>query len=291
MPITKKKSLFASYIELTKPRILTLVLVTTVLGYYLGGEGISSVPLLMFLLLGVALVSGGSSALNHYLEREFDSKMQRTKNRPIPSGIITPGHALNFGILLTLLGIVILYVKVNILTAFLGLLTSFLYIMVYTPMKRASWLNTTVGAIPGSIPPLGGWAAATGGLSFEAGILFLILFLWQHPHFYAIAWMMREDYKRGGFKMLPVTEPDGRRMFTHVLWFSFALIPVSLIPSVIGMSGSIYFTGVLISGIALFMISQSFAHSRSLVDAKKLLRATVIYLPVLLFLIIIDVSF
>jgi len=287
----KHKSLFAAYIELTKPRILTLVLVTTVLGFYLGGKGISSVPLLIFLLLGVALVSGGSSALNHYLEREFDSKMQRTKNRPIPSGIITPGHALNFGIFLTLLGIFVLYVKVNILTAFLGLLTSFLYIMVYTPMKRASWLNTTVGAIPGAIPPLGGWAAATGGLSFEAGILFLILFLWQHPHFYAIAWMMREDYRRGGFKMLPVTEPDGRRMFNHVLWFSFALIPVSLIPSVVGMSGSIYFTGVLIAGVALFMISQSFARSRSLEDAKKLLRATVIYLPVLLFLIIIDVSF
>jgi len=287
----KNKSLFASYIELTKPRILTLVLVTTILGFYLGGEGISSAPLLIFLLIGAALVTGGSSALNHYFEREFDSKMLRTKNRPIPSGTIIPRHALNFGILLTLLGIFILYVNVNILTAFLSLLTSFLYIMVYTPMKRASWLNTTVGAIPGAIPPLGGWAAATGGLSFEAGILFLILFLWQHPHFYAIAWMMRDDYKRGGFKMLPVIEPDGRRMFNHVLWFSFALIPVSLIPSVIGMSGSIYFSGVLIAGIALFMISQKFARSRSLVDAKRLLRATIVYLPVLLFLIIIDVSF
>jgi len=158
-------------------------------------------------------------------------------------------------------------------------------------MKRSSWLNTTVGAVPGAIPPLGGWAAATGGLSFEAGILFLILFLWQHPHFYAIAWMMRDDYKRGGFKMLPVIEPDGKRMFDHVLWFSFTLIPVSLIPAVIGMSGAIYFTGVLIAGIALFMISRNFAQSRSLEDAKKLLRATVVYLPVLLLLIIMDVSF
>jgi len=287
----KNKSILKAYIELTKPRILTLVLVTTVLGFYLGGKGITSVPLLIFLLLGVALVTGGSSALNHYLEREFDSKMLRTKNRPIPSGIILPGHALNFSIFLILLGIFILYVKVNILTAFLSLLTSFLYVMVYTPMKRASWLNTTVGAVPGAIPPLGGWAAATGGLSFEAGILFLILFLWQHPHFYAIAWMIRDDYKRGGFKMLPVVEPDGKRMFKHVLWFSFALIPVSLIPTVIGMSGSLYFTGALISGITLFMISQSFVHSRSLNDAKRLLRATVIYLPVLLLLIIIDVSF
>jgi len=285
------KSLFASYIELTKPRILMLVLVTTVLGFYLGGKGISSIPILIFLLIGAAFVTGGSSALNHYLEREFDSKMIRTKNRPIPNGIISPGQALNFGITLTLLGIFILYVKVNILTSFLSLLTSFLYIMVYTPLKRSSWLNTTVGAIPGAIPPLGGWAAATGGLSFEAGILFLILFLWQHPHFYAIAWMMRDDYKRGGFKMLPVIEPDGKRMFNYILWFSFALIPISLIPTIIGMSGSIYFTGVSVAGIILFMISRNFARSRSLRDAKKLLRATVIYLPVLLMLIIIDVSF
>lgn len=286
-----KKSLFASYLELTKPRILVMVLVTTVLGFYLGGEGISSIRLLAYLLLGVALVSGGSSALNHYLEREFDSKMHRTKNRPIPNGDISPAQALNFAITMTLLGIFILYVKVNILTSFLSLLTSFLYIMVYTPMKRASWLNTTVGAIPGAIPPLGGWAAATGGLSFEAGILFLILFIWQHPHFYAIAWMMREDYARGGFKMLPVVEPNGNRMFDHVLWFSFALVPISLIPTVIGMSGFIYFVGVLIAGIILCMISKSFARSRSLDDAKRLLRATVVYLPVLLFLIIIDVSF
>jgi len=286
-----KNSLFKSYLELTKPRILTLVLVTTILGYYLGGEGITSFAVLIYLIFGVALVSGGSSALNHYLEREFDSKMFRTKNRPIPTGSIAPGHALNFGIALTLTGIFILYVKVNILTSFLSLLTSFLYIMVYTPMKRVSWLNTTVGAIPGAIPPLGGWAAATGGLSFEAGILFLIMFLWQHPHFYAIAWMMKDDYKRGGFKMLPVVEPDGKRMFDHIIWFSCALIPVSLVPTVIGMSGNIYFTGSLMAGIALLIISHNFAQTHSTRDAKRLLRATVIYLPVLLFLIIADVTF
>jgi len=285
------KTLISSYIELMKPRILTLVLVTTVLGFYLGGKGISSTSLLIFLLIGVSLVCGGSSALNHYLEREFDSKMVRTKKRPIPAGTISTRRALFFGIMLTLLGIFILYVKVNILTAFLSLLTSFLYIIVYTPLKRISWLNTTVGAVPGAIPPLGGWAAATGGLSFEAGILFLILFLWQHPHFYAIAWMMRDDYKKGGFKMLPVVEPDGKRMFKHILMFSFALIPVSLIPAIIGMSGIIYFTGALIAGITLLGISRKFAQTQSMSDAKKLLRATVIYLPVLLFLIVIDVSF
>ena len=284
-----KKSLpISAYIELTKPSILIMVLVTTVLGFYLGGRGIVSISLLIYLLFGAGLVSAGASALNHYLEREFDSKMLRTRNRPVPTGIIAPQDALNFGIALTTLGIILLYVKVNILVAFLSLVTAFLYIMVYTPMKRVSWFNTTIGAIPGAIPPLGGWAAATGGLSFEAGILFLILFLWQHPHFYAIAWILRDDYKRGGFKMLPVIEPDGRRMFDQILWYSLILIPVSLLPSVIGMSGAIYFTGALISGVALFVVGRDLCASKSLKAAKKLLRATVIYLPALLSLIIID---
>jgi len=286
----KKRSQISAYIELTKPRILMMVLVTTVLGFYLGGKGVSSVALLGFLLLGASLVAAGSSALNHYLEREFDSKMLRTKNRPVPAGVIAPGAALNFGVILTILGIALLYIKVSLLVAFLSLLTSFLYIMVYTPMKRVSWFNTTIGAIPGAIPPLGGWAAATGGLCFEAGLLFLILFLWQHPHFYAIAWMLRDDYRRGGFKMLPVVEPDGKRMFRHILWFSVMLIPASLMPAVVGMSGSIYFTGALVSGIGLLAIGRNFARTQSMMDAKKLLRATVIYLPVLLLLIVMDVS-
>jgi protoheme IX farnesyltransferase len=284
----KKHSLIAAYFELTKPRILTMVLVTTVLGFHLGGKGMASSSLFLFLLFGVALVSAGASALNHYLEREFDSKMLRTRNRPVPAGIIAPQDALNFGIILTALGIVILYAKVNILVAFLSLVTAFLYIMVYTPMKHVSWLNTTIGAIPGAIPPLGGWAAATGGLSFEAGVLFFILFLWQHPHFYAIAWILRDDYKRGGFKMLPVIEPDGRRMFDQILWYSFILIPVSLLPAIMGMSGAIYFMGALISGVALFIVGRKLSDSKSVMDAKKLLRATVIYLPALLALIIID---
>ena len=277
--------------ELTKPRITSLVMVTTALGFYLGGEGRLPPVLFSFLMGGVAMVCAGSSALNHYLEREFDSKMLRTKNRPIPAGIIAPAYALNFGITLTLTGIFLLYVKVNILTAFLSLLTAFLYIVVYTPMKRASWLNTTVGAIPGAIPPLGGWAAATGSLSFEAGILFLILFIWQHPHFYAIAWMLRDDYKRGGFQMLPVVEPNGDRMFRHILWTSVLLIPVSLIPAVIGMSGAVYCAGALIAGVLLLIISRKFVASRTNLDARKLLRATVLYLPALFFLIIMDVIF
>ncbi len=281
----------SAYFELTKPRIVSLVMVTSALGFYLGGQGIHDVARFIALLTGVALTCGGSSALNQYLEREFDAKMLRTRNRPIPSGVIPPAHALNFGIALTLLGIFVLYVKVNILTAFLSLLTSFLYIMVYTPMKRVSWLNTTVGAFPGAIPPLGGWAAATGHLSFSAGILFLILFLWQHPHFYSIAWLLKDDYKRAGFKMLPVVEPDGKRMFAHILSFSWMLLFVSLVPSVIGLSGRIYAAGAFAAGIALWWVGRKLTLTGSMSDAKNLLKASVFYLPVLFALIVIDVSF
>ena len=280
-----------AYIELAKPSILMLVLVTTTLGYYLGGKGIESWDTLMSLLLGAGLVCAGSGALNNYLERDSDCKMLRTKNRPIPSGMITPANALGFSLLLILSGIIILYIKINLLTAFLSLLTAFLYILVYTPMKKISWLNTTIGAIPGAIPPLGGWSAATGNLSIEAWILFLILFVWQHPHFYAIAWMYREDYKKGGFKMLPVMEPDGISTFQQIFWYSIILIPISLLPTVIGLSGWIYFVGALLAGLGLFRVSQSLIKTHSQHDAHRLLKATVFYLPVLLALIILDVTF
>jgi len=281
-----------AYIELTKPRILMSVLITTTIGYYLGTQG-SLYPLspFLYLLLGTFFMCSGSSVLNHYLEREFDSKMLRTQNRPLPAGIITPSKALNFGIILILIGLPLLYIKVNILTAFLSLLTSFLYIMVYTPMKRVSWLNTTVGAVPGAIPPLGGWAAATGTLNFDAGMLFLILFIWQHPHFYAIAWIFKEDYKRAGFKMLPCIDPNGARTMTQVKWFTLALIPISLNPVMTGISGWIYFVGVLLSGLALLYFAKIFTASRSVKDARNLLKATVMYMPVWLILIILDKIF
>lgn len=279
------------YITLTKPRISLLVLVTVTLGYYLGGQGIGSNLKLLMLLLGTYLVCGGSATLNHYLEREYDLKMDRTKNRPLPSGRISPANALSFGITLTLLGLFILYVEINILTAFLSLLTTFLYVLVYTPMKRTTWLNTTFGAIPGAIPPLGGWAAATGTLNFDAGILFLILFIWQHPHFYAIAWMFKDDYKKGGFQMLPCIEPSGKRMFKHILFYSLILIPISIMLVITGLSGWRYLIGALLAGIFLLCVSQKFIQSKSILDARHLLRATVIYLPVLLILIVLDASF
>ena len=287
----KNKFPLSAYIELTKPRILGLVLVTTAIGFFLGGKGISSFPKLFVTLVGAGLVCAGASALNQYLERDADSKMDRTKNRPIPTGVIPANNAMLFGIILVLFGILILAAQVNILTAFLSLLTAFLYVLVYTPLKKISWLNTTIGAIPGAIPPMGGWAAARGELDPGAWILFLILFIWQHPHFYAIAWMFKEDYKKGGFKMLSVLDPEGKKMFGQIKFFAILMIPVSLLPTMIGMSGKIYLYGALILSIGLFLVARTFLLSKTFLDAQKLLRATVIYLPILLFLIIFDVAF
>ena len=291
MATLKNFLIIHSYIELTKPRILTLVLVTTFIGFFLGGQGIHSWSLLITTILGAALVCAGASTLNHYLERDVDCLMLRTQNRPIPLGIISPVNALNFGIILILLGISILWSQVNLLTAFLSLLTAFMYVVIYTPLKRISWLNTIIGAIPGAIPPMGGWTAATNQLDFGAWVLFAILFVWQHPHFFAIAWMCKDDYKRGGFKMLPVVEPDGAKTFLLIKLFSIILIPVSLMPFFIGMAGKIYLYGALLAGIFLLAVGMSLAISKSSQDAHRMLKATVYYLPVLLFLIVLDVSF
>jgi protoheme IX farnesyltransferase len=285
------KELLNAYLELCKPRILSLVLVTTALGYFLGGHGFHDLKRFMITLFGAGMVCAGAAALNHYLERDSDAKMNRTKNRPLPRGIIAPNSAMLFGTNLVLTGVFILCTEVNLLTAFLSLLTAFLYILVYTPMKKISWLNTTIGAIPGAIPPMGGWAAASGQIDAGAWILFLIMFIWQHPHFYAIAWIFKDDYRQAGFKMLPVVEPDGKWTFIQAVLYSLVLIPISLVPSFIGMSGRIYFWGALACGIMLLYFSRSLQNSKSTRMAHQLLRASVIYLPVLLFLIVIDHSF
>ena len=275
-------------IELMKPRIVTLVLVTAALGYYLGAKGNTDLMLLSWFLIGTTLTCGGSGVLNHYLERDIDLKMHRTRTRPLPRGVIDPSDALAFGISLVLVGTALLVWKVNLLSGFLALLTAFLYVLVYTPLKRITWLNTFVGAIPGALPPLGGWVAATNTLSFEGWVLFAILFLWQHPHFYAIAWMYREDYARGGLKMLPVVEPDGRSTFRQIITYSYLLIPISLIPAAIGLSGKLYLVGAFLLGVYMLIGGLKFARSRTDIDARMLLRRSVIYLPLLLLLIVID---
>jgi len=273
---------------MTKPGINMLVLVTTALGFYFGGGGFHQPMLLLWTLIGSALTCAGASVLNQYLERDVDALMKRTKNRPIPRGIITAAQALCFGIALILTGLFIFCWKVNLLTAFLSLLTCFLYVLVYTPMKRLTWLNTTIGAIPGAIPPMGGWAAAANHLDPGAWILFLIMFTWQHPHFYSIAWLCKEDYKQAGFKMLPVVHPDVKFTFVQITAFSFLLVAFSLMPALIGMSGKIYFWGALVLGIGVLYTAFRFQKTHSTIDARKILGASILYLPLLLILIIVD---
>jgi protoheme IX farnesyltransferase len=273
---------------MTKPGIMMLVLVTAALGFYFADGGFHEPWVLMWTLLGSALTCGGSAVLNQYLERDVDALMKRTQKRPIPAGIIAPEEALVFGISIILMGLVVLCWKVNLLTAFLSLLTCFLYVLVYTPMKRLTWLNTTIGAIPGAIPPLGGWAAATGHLAPGAWVLFLILFTWQHPHFYSIAWICKDDYKRAGFKMLPVVHPEAKFTFSQITAFSFLMVAFSLMPSLMGMSGKIYFWGALALGMVTLYVAFLFQKTQSIVDARKILMVSIFYLPVLLGLIIVD---
>jgi len=265
-----------------------MVVLMTAAGFFLGAQTVEPFWTFAMALLGTAISSAGAAALNNYLERDCDLEMNRTKTRPIQSGILSPGEALNFGWIAALLGVAILIWQVNLLTGFLSLLTTFLYVVVYTPLKRITWWNTVIGAIPGALPPMGGWAAATGELGAGAWIVFLILFIWQHPHFYAIAWMYRDDYARGGFKMLPVVYPDGQRTFRQILGFSLALIPISLLPFFFNMSGIVYAVGMLTLGVAMLAVAIRSSRSRSIKDARLLLQASVIYLPLFFALILCD---
>ena len=280
-----------AFVELSKPRIVSMVLVTTTLGFFLGSSGLREWPLLLLTLFGVGCATGGAAVLNNYLERDVDAKMQRTRHRALPMGIIAPQHALAYGVSLVLAGVIVLARGVNLLTAFLVLLAAFLYVVVYTPLKRLTWLNTSFGAIPGAIPPLCGWAAATGRLDSGAWVLFLILFAWQHPHFYAIAWMFKDDYRNAGFKMLPVVDPSGASTFRQTILFAILLIGVSILPTAIGMTGRIYCAGALLMGLALLAVGALLVHSKSVLDARRLLKASVVYLPLLLILIIVDAGF
>ncbi len=279
------------YLELTKPRILLMVLVTTTFGFLLGGGSRDSVALLFFTLFGVGSATGGAAVLNNYLERDFDAKMVRTRGRALPAGLIEPFRALMFGVSLVLTGVLLLIWAANLLTAFLVLLAAFLYVLVYTPLKRISWWNTTFGAIPGAIPPMAGWAAATGHIGPGAWALFAILFAWQHPHFFAIAWIFRDDYRAAGFKMLPSIEPSGTRTVWLTIAFSVMLLGVSLVPKLIGMAGWTYFFGTSLIGLLMLAAALAFARNRSVGNARRLLKASILYLPLLLGFILLDACF
>ena len=282
------KSRLSIYAELSKLNILSLVLIATILGYYLGSSELISWKRLFITLLGTALTASGSGALNHYLERETDKFMVRTKNRPLPAGLIKPAEVMNYGVLMVLAGIMILVIQVNMLTGFIALLTAFLYIVVYTPLKKITWLNTSIGSIPGALPILGGWTASSGSIDAMAWVLFAIMYLWQHPHFYSIAWICRSDYAEAKLKMLPVVEPDGNSTIRQIFWHLLLMIPITFLPFIQGALGLFYLIGAFMITSAFFVSALPLARNRSDKSALLLLKASVFYLPSLLLIIIID---
>ena len=280
------------YIELTKPRITWLILMSTGIGYFFGLPSHAwrdiNWLLLLHTILGTGLIASGTAALNQWYERAADLKMHRTAGRPLPSGRLMAGRALAFGIALSVAGFVELWLGVNLLSGLIGAFTLASYLFLYTPMKQRTWWSTTVGAIPGAMPPMIGYAAAAGVITRESWVLFAILFLWQFPHFYSIAWMYKEDYARAGIRMLPVVEPDCRSTARQIVLYGIALIPVSLVPGMLGMTGRIYLIGALILGLVYLYSGVRVALERTLVRARAVLLTSVLYLPLIYGLMLLD---
>ncbi len=284
-----RPTLLADLAELTKPRITFMVAVTTAAGFLLAAQDVAIVPLLLFnALLGTALVASGAAALNQVLERDTDARMRRTAGRPLPSGRLHPDLALAWGVALVLAGLAYLALAVNLLTALIGAASAALYVFAYTPLKRVSSLSTLVGAVPGALPPVMGWTAMRDQLDPGAWALFAILFLWQLPHFLSIAWLYRDDYAQGGFPMLSVADPGGRRTARQAVLYGAALVPVSLVPSVLGLTGTAYFIGALALSLGFLACCVAFAAARSQAGARRLLLASVLYLPAVLAVMLID---
>lgn len=281
---------FHAYVRLCKPGIVRMVGVTAAFAFVLSGPqwSLSTVWGLIASLIGIMAGAAGSAVLNNVIERDLDARMDRTMGRELPRGVVDPAHALSLGILLVLGGTLWLIATVNLLTAFLVLATAFLYVLVYTPLKTRTWLNTTIGAIPGAMPMLCGWAAADNSLGFGAWVIFSILFAWQHPHFYAIAWLYREDYAKAGYKMLSVVDKDGTRLFLQVMLFSLMLAVVSIFPFFMGIAGAVYFVGAILLAGYVFYYSLRFIRQHNDQTARKLLMATIVYLPMLLLVVLVD---
>lgn len=277
-----------NYLELTKPRVTWLILMSTGIGYYFGLRGAWDFWTLLHTILGTGLLASGTFTLNQWYEREADAKMRRTMGRPLPCGRVSPARAFWFGVLLSVAGFVDLWLGANLLAGCLGAATLLSYLFFYTPLKQLSKHSTTVGAFPGAMPPLIGYAAASGTLTWEAWALFGILFLWQFPHFYAIAWMYRDDYARAGIRMLPVVEPDGRSTARQVLIASVILIPVSMVPALLSMTGRLYFLGALLLGMYFLYSGFRLARERTIPRARAVLLSSVVYLPLLYVLMLLD---
>lgn len=281
----------ADLTELTKPGITLMVVITAAIGLLLAG-GIDATPALwLHTLLGTGLVAGGASVLNHVRERDTDARMRRTANRPLPTGRLSVELALAFGVGMAATGLIELTLAVNPLTAALGALAVVGYVFVYTPMKRRTSLSTLVGGIPGSIPPMMGWTAMRDAVELPAWVLFGILYFWQMPHFLAIAWLCREDYARAGFPMLSVVDPDGRETGRQALLYCLPLLPISLLPAALGLAGWVYAAGGTLFGIAYLGYSFGFARDPSRTSARRLMLFSLLYLPALLAVLVLDYLF
>jgi len=275
-------SAWRDYYELVKPRMNLLILGTTTVGFSIAAKTNADWLHLPNTLIGTTLCAASAAILNQFLEREYDSLMRRTAHRPLPTGRIPPAQALALGIAAGAAGGLYLLLFVNWLTALLGYATLLMYVLVYTPLKRTTTLNTIVGAAPGAVPPMMGWTAVTGSLAAPAWALFGILFVWQIPHFLAIATLYRDDYRAGGFKMLPVNDPGLRATGRQILLYSAALLPMSLLPAIAGVGGRVYIFAAVVLGLAFFAYAFSCAMRHTRADARKLFFASIIYLPVLL---------
>lgn len=285
---TSSRSRAADFVTLTKPRLNILVLLTTVAAYYLGADASAGVMSLIHTIIGTWLVAAGASALNQVWERRTDKLMRRTRRRPLPDLRLQPAEATWFGIALTAAGCGWLWFGANPLAAGIALLTMVSYVLCYTPLKLRTSLSTIVGAVPGALPAVIGWAAATNTLSIEGWVLFAIVFMWQMPHFLAIAWMYRDDYAQAGIPLLPVIEPDGRSTGRQTILYAVALVPVTLLPTLVNLAGPHYLAGAIALGAILVWLSVEFAATRTLVSARRLFFATILYLPVLWVVLLVD---
>ena len=282
------KSWLAVYADLFKARLTCLVLLTTLVGFYVGFRGPVDFALMFRLLLGTALLASGAAALNQLLEREYDARMRRTQDRPLPSGRLQPQTVLMVGSASALMGLIYLAQAVNLTTSLVGAVSLVCYLFVYTPLKRVTWLNTLAGAVPGALPPLMGWTAARGELSSEGLALFAIQAFWQLPHFMAIAWIYRDEYARAGFKMLPGVDLQGRRTGRQAVSFTLALLVVSLCPFLFNLTGFFYLAGALILGLTFVWFAIQFSRERTVARARQLFYVSLVYLPLLLAVMVLD---
>jgi heme o synthase len=288
LPATRTRTRTADFVALAKPRLNFLVVASALAGYGMAAGNTADIARLVGTLAGTGLVAGGASAFNQAIERRRDALMRRTRMRPLPDGRLQPGEALVFASVLSAAGLLILAAGVNLTSAIVAFATLASYALVYTPLKPRTSFATVIGAIPGALPPVIGWAAARDTLSQGAWVLFGIVFLWQLPHFLAIAWIYRDDYAAAGFPMLPVIEPDGRSTGRQAVVYSAALLPLALAPTLLGMSGNVYFAGALALTLAFLGLSLKFAATRAIPDARRLFFGSIVYLPLLWMLMIAD---